>query len=368
MKAAPLKATAVSTRPGTSAGAGDAKASIPLLGLFEKRIEGDDALLELARLRFQQAHLGAEIYAGTPEQFETLLKFRPSPELPVVLHLPRDFNLNDLRSQGRILDFATRFAGRIHGMVLHDHPDLVSRSDEYFRAAVEMEALTEKVPGAPLLFIEYAAGLEPSAFAAFFESIRGLSRVSACVDVGHVGIWQARQAFAARHPGQDVCALKTRPSNLPQIMPDVDEAVRSALPRVVGLIEALGALGKRVHFHLHDGHPLSTFSPFGVSDHLSFLAEIPLNFEYQGHRSVPLLYGPTGLGQIVERAVEKIGRTRVSFTLELHPTFERQHFDDVAPLFNHWSDKTNAEMMNHWLGVIARNQKLLRELLSRTAP
>jgi hypothetical protein len=97
------------------------------------------------------------------------------------------------------------------------------------------------------------------------------------------------------------------------------------------------------------------------------LAEIRLNFEYQGHRSVPLLYGPTGLKQIVERAVEKIGRARVSFTLELHPTFEQEQLDDVAPLFNHWSDKSNAEMMNHWLAVIARNQKLLRDLLGRSA-
>ena len=365
MKAAPLQATP-GTRPGTGVEGGEGKASIPLFGLFEKRIEGDDTLLELARLRFQQAYIGAEIYAGTPEQFEALLKYRPLPELPVMLHLPRDINLNDVRSRGRILDFATRFAGRIHGMVLHDHPDMVSRSDEYFRAALEMEAWLEKVFGAPLLFIEYAAGLEPSAFAHFFESIRGLSRLSACVDVGHVGIWQARQAFAAHHPGQDVCALKSHSPELPRLMPEVDEAVRSALPRVLGLIEGLGALGKPVHFHLHDGHPLSTFSPFGVSDHLSFLSEIPLSFEYQGRCSAPLLYGPTGLEQIVERAIKTVGRARVSFTLEIHPSFERQHLDDAAPLFNHWSDKANAEKMNHWLSVIARNQKLLREFLGKT--
>jgi len=37
------------------------------LGLFDKRIEGDDRLLELARLRFRQAGLGAELHAGSPE-------------------------------------------------------------------------------------------------------------------------------------------------------------------------------------------------------------------------------------------------------------------------------------------------------------
>ena len=34
------------------------------LGLFEKRIDGDDCLLDLARLRFQQAGLGAEMHGG----------------------------------------------------------------------------------------------------------------------------------------------------------------------------------------------------------------------------------------------------------------------------------------------------------------
>jgi hypothetical protein len=335
--------------------------SAPVLGLFEKRIEGDDALLELARLRFQQAGLGAEIYASTPEQLESLLQFRPSKESPVMAHLSRDFNLNDLRSRGRIVEFTTRFSGRIYGMVLHDHPDLVSRSDEYFRAALEMEAWLEKVPGGPLLFVEYAAGLEPSEYIRFFQSIRGLSRLSACVDVGHVGIWQARQAFAATHPGQDVCALKSQPPNLPQLMSDVDNAIRSALPTVLALIDALGALQKPVHFHLHDGHPLSTFSPFGVSDHLSFLQKVPLNFEYRGQRSAPLLYGPAGLQEIVSRAIEKIGQNHVSFTLEIHPIFERHHLDDAVPLFNHWTDKTNAEKMNHWLGVLSQNGSLVRD-------
>ena len=31
------------------------------LGLFEKRIEGDDALMQLAHRRFRQASMGAEI-------------------------------------------------------------------------------------------------------------------------------------------------------------------------------------------------------------------------------------------------------------------------------------------------------------------
>src|SRR6266581_7405384 len=87
------------------------------LGLFEKRIEGDDCLMELARRRFQQAGMGAEMHAGTPDQLDGLMKFRPSEEAPVVVHLPRDLHLADARSQGRILDFASRLAGRVHGLV-----------------------------------------------------------------------------------------------------------------------------------------------------------------------------------------------------------------------------------------------------------
>jgi hypothetical protein len=334
-----------------------------LLGLFEKRIAGDDCLLELARRRFQQSGLGAEMHAGTPDQLEMLLQYQPSETSPVVLHLPRDLNLTEAPSQKRILDFATRFAGRVYGLVAHDHPDMVLRPDIYLRSALEMGVWLEKIDRGPMLFIEYAAGLELGAFTRFFASVRDLPRVSAAIDIGHVGIWQVRQAYAQMHPGQDICALKSQPANLPQLMPDVEAACRSALPAVLRVIETLGSLGKPLHFHLHDAHPLSTLSPLGVSDHLSFLAEIPLRFEYRSRRSVPPLYGPEGLKQIVTRAAQTLGPERVSFTLEIHPTFERLPLGDAAPLFAHWVDKTNAEQMNHWLALLTRNKAVLVEAL-----
>jgi hypothetical protein len=37
----------------------------PLLALFQKRIDGDDALLHLAGVRFKEAGLGTEFYADT---------------------------------------------------------------------------------------------------------------------------------------------------------------------------------------------------------------------------------------------------------------------------------------------------------------
>jgi hypothetical protein len=331
------------------------------LGLFEKRIDGDDCLLELARRRFQQAGMGAEMHAGTPEQLNRLMKFRPSEEAPVVVHLPRDFHLADARSQGRILDFASRFAGSVHGLVIHDHTDLAWHQKDFLRAAWEIDSRLTKIDQCPTLFVEYAVGLEPHTFAGFFASIRELARISACIDIGHVGIRQARAAYSIIHPGQDVCALKSQEALLPQVMEEVEAAVRAAPATILDLVERIGALGKPMHFHLHDGHPLSTFSPYGVSDHLSFLTEIPLRFEYGGRRSVPLMFGPVGLGRIVAKAIESSGE--VSFTLEIHPTADRVPLGDAEPLFGHWRDKTNAECMNHWLSVLDRNHALLLQCI-----
>src|SRR5437879_4110115 len=61
------------------------------LGLFEKRIDGDNCLMELARRRFQQTGMGAEMHACTPDQLDWLMKFRPE-DVAVVVHLARDFN------------------------------------------------------------------------------------------------------------------------------------------------------------------------------------------------------------------------------------------------------------------------------------
>lgn len=330
------------------------------LGLFEKRIAGDDCLLELARLRFQSAGLGAEMHAATPEQLEWLLQFRPAPEASVVVHLPRDLNLSDADHRRRILDFATRFAGRVHGLVLHDHRDPATRTEDFIRAAMELNDRLQNIRRCPMVFVEYAAGLEPEAFANFFAAIRALDRISACIDVSHVGIRQAQRTFARRHPGEDVCALKSQPDKIPPVMAGVDASVNSALPTVLNLIQTIGALGKPVHFHLHDGHPLSTFSPFGVSDHLSFLAAIPIGFEWRGERTVPLMFGPAGLARIVAQALQSIGGARVSFTLEIHPTNERLPLGDASGMFSHWRDKTNAEKMNHWLAVLEENHRLVR--------
>jgi hypothetical protein len=334
------------------------------LGLFEKRSEGDDSLMKLAQLRFQQARMGAEMHAATPGQLEEVMRFRPAMDLPVVVHLPRHFNLLSEEHRRQIADMASAFAGRIYGMVIHDHPDLVSRSDDFVRAAKAMQSGLAQIRACPNLFVEYAAGLEPRMFARFFESIREMTQISSCIDVGHVGITQARNTFASMHPAEDICALKNRPSRIPEMISDVETAVGAALPTVLDLIESLGKLGKPVHFHLHDGHPLSTVSPYGVSDHLSFLMEMPLNFEYLGRRSVPLMFGRAGLQQIARKALQAIGHERASFTLEIHPASGQLALGEAAPLFNNWVDKTNAERMNQWLAVLRDNHAVLLEALN----
>jgi len=182
-----------------------------------------------------------------------------------------------------------------------------------------------------------------------------------------VGIRAARAAYAQTHQGEDVCTLKSQGPRLPLVISDVQAAVASGFTSVLDLVQVLSTLDKPVHFHLHDGHPLSTFSPFCVADHLSFFREIPLNFEFQGRRVVDLMFGPSGLARLVAHALNLLRRVPISFSLEIHPTGERLALGDATPLFAHWVDKTNAEQMNHWLAVLGRNHELLRQAMAPAA-
>src|SRR4029077_19556117 len=86
--------------PGTAATSTDQEVREPLHDLFYRRVAGDDALLELAGLRFTQTGLAAETYAETPGELEHVLKvLPPHPHLPTV-HLNRGINL--LHDQGRV--------------------------------------------------------------------------------------------------------------------------------------------------------------------------------------------------------------------------------------------------------------------------
>jgi hypothetical protein len=333
-----------------------------LLALFQKKIDGDDALLRLASLRFKEAGLGTEFYAETPEEMDWLLRFKPAPETPAVVHLGRGMNLFEEASRNVIMDFATTFTEQIFGMIIHDQIEITTRFDDYLATLGEIAMQSGKVQACPCVFIEYAVGLEPGLFIEIFKSIHDLTHVSACIDVGHIGLWQTSAAYTRNHPEKDVFALTPHDPDLPEVIEDVESAVHSALDAVLYVIQALGELDKPLHFHLHDGHPLSMSSPFGISDHLSFLDKIPIPFEYKGKRHLDPMFGPVGLSRILNAALERLGPDRVSFSLEIHPTEGRRRLGDASYLFDHWQDKTNAERMNYWLSVLLQNHQLVSRL------
>jgi hypothetical protein len=163
--------------------------------------------------------------------------------------------------------------------------------------------------------------------------------------------------FGASHPGLDLKKLGPADHRLPDLVADIQDAVGSALPHVLDVIRQLGRLGKHVHFHLHDGHPLVP----GLRDHFSFLTRLPIPVSYQGCRSLDMMYGPGGLASIVSAAVGACPPRGVSFTLEIHQVEGRLPLADAAWLFPHWRDTTNAERMNYWLSVLSDNAMLVAD-------
>ena len=331
----------------------------PILALFQKRIDGDDALLQLAALRFKEAGMGPEFYAEAPDELAGLLKFMPPTGTTATVHLPRGIDLFEENGRRRVLDFAKTFSGRLFGLIIHDQIEIATRFDSYLTILQSMESRLKEIPGSPYLFIEYAAGLDPDVFIDLFRAAHGLELVSCCIDIGHIGIRQARRVYSRKYPGKDICSLKPHDPALPEVIADVEEAVAAGPVEVLRVIREVGLPGKPLHYHLHDAHPLSTFSPFGVADHLSFLNKIMLPFEYSGKRSLDLMFGSSGLSAIVAESLELIGPGHVSFSLEIHPTEGMLPLGDASKLFCHWRDKGNAERMNFWLSVLCENHQLV---------
>jgi len=327
----------------------------PVHALFQQRVDGDDALLKLAGLRFAQMGVAAEVYADTPDRLEYVLPFVPSHERLPMVHLSRGINVLHGRDRAMVREFADRFAGRVAGLVVHDKREMAAKTDRLLAAMRELNAHLGERPGSPLLFLEYAAGLDRGWFIEVAERLQAAERVSCCIDVGHIGLRQAAACFKRRHPGLDLKKLSPVDDRLPGLVADVQDAVGSALPHVLAVVRSLGRLGKPVHFHLHDGHPLIP----GLRDHFSFLTRLPIPFSYEGRRSLSTMYGPAGLASIVSTAVEACAPQGVSFTIEVHQVEGRLPLADAAWLFPHWQDITNAERMNHWLSVLSENALLI---------
>jgi hypothetical protein len=323
--------------------------------LFHQRYAGDDALLRLAGLRLAQEGLAAETYADTPDELDRLLPYvPPHPHLPTV-HLNRGLNMLREGDRGVVEEFAARFAGRLSGMVVHDHADMGEQTQRSVAALQDLDRRIARWPGAPQVFVEYAAGLEPGLFVELAEQLKDADRVSSCIDVGHVGIRQASARFARDHPGISLRSLRPTDERLPGLVADVQDAVASVVRDVQDMTRAIGQLGKHLHFHLHDGHPLVG----GLSDHFTFLKRLPVPFSHQGRQSLAMMYGPAGLAAITATAADACGLDRVSFTLEIHQVEGRLPLGDAEGLFRHWQDVTNAERMNYWLSVLAQNAMLV---------
>ena len=331
----------------------------PIHALFHQRGAGDDALLKLAGLRFAQAGLAAEAYAETPGQLDHVLGYvPPHPRLPTV-HLNRGLNLLRERDRGVVEDFAAHFAGRLSGLVVHDQADMATQTGELLAALRDLDTRLAQWPDAPRVFLEYAAGHEPGWFVELAERLKDSGRVSCCVDVGHVGIRQAAARFGRVHPGLGLRSLSAADERLPDLVDDIQDAMAGAAADVLEMIRSIGPLGKHLHFHLHDGHPLIG----GLADHFTFLMRLPVPFSYRGRMSLAPLYGPAGLAAIAAAATDACSLDLLSFTLEIHQVDGRLPLGDAAGLFRHWADTASAEHMNNWLSVMTQNALLLDESL-----
>ena len=196
------------------------------------------------------------------------------------------------------------------------------------------------------------------------ERLRDAERVSCCIDVGHLGVRQASARFGRSHPGLSLRSLSPEDGRLPDLAADVQEAVGSAVQDVLDVIRSVGSVGKHVHFHLHDGHPLIS----GLPDHFTFLRRLPVPFSYQGRRSLGMMYGPGGLAAIVSAATGACRPGAVSFTLEIHQVEGRLPLGDASRLFGGWRDVTNAERMNYWLSVLSENALLISQCIAELSP
>jgi hypothetical protein len=339
-----------------------------VLAIFDKRFEGDDALLRLASLRFRQSGLGPEFYAETPSQLDRLLTFSPAPDAPATVHLPRDMDLFQPHCRNLVIELAETFRGRIYGMVVHDQAAIRERLNTYVSLLNDMDSRLAPIQGSPYLFIEYTSAISPELFLDLFRKLGSAERIGTGIDTGHLGLKLASSAFSALFPGRDIYSYDPYTPGLHEVTAQIQGVLATALEQLLDLIGEFGHLGKHVHFHLHDAHPLSTSSPFGIRDHLSFLSQIPIPFDFDGRQSLRAMYGPRGLRRIVRKALDCLGSERTSFCLEIHPAKGRLPLGDASGLFQHWIDKTNAERMNFWLSTLARNYLLIADLIEQELP
>lgn len=302
--------------------------------------------------------MAAELYADTPEQLENELRFLPPhPALPVV-HLSRHVNLLHEDGQSLVEAFIRQFRGRLLGIVIHDRAEMAAQIPQVVSAMNKITAAGRR-PGCPIVFLEYAVGMEPERFVELAQQLAEIHDASVCIDIGHIGIRESRRRLADMHTNLDLDTLCQEAGHAPELISDVQRATRSSLEVVLDMIRTLGKIEKPLHFHLHDGHPLIP----GLADHFSFLARLPVPFVWEGRFSLEPMYGLRGLSQVLTTIARNCPFDRSSITLEVHQSEGRLPLGNAAKLFAHWKDLTNAERMNYWLSVLADNHVIAVTIL-----
>jgi len=333
-----------------------------LLAMLTKQEIAGQRAPRLAQGEAGGSRLGAEISPRTPPTSTG----SSSSAGRQTLHRPPPAGLQPHAGRGHRHPARLRLGprvGRLFGLVTHDSRLFETEPAQALEVLREADRRLSTVPDSPMLFVEYASGIAPLAFASVFEQLRRAEEGE-----------RLHRRGARGHPGLSARLRRDRPARPRHLHPPAGDprpraasSTRSrprsskALPTVLSLVERLTSLGKPVHFHLHDGHPLSPLSPYGVADHLAFLQPIRLPFNRPGEgQMLSGMFRPAGLRTIVRAALAKLPSKRVSFMLEIHPRPAVSRSASTPPLFSHWADTTNAERMNYWLENLVRTSMMVR--------
>jgi hypothetical protein len=330
-----------------------------MFAIFHRNFPGDEALLRLFRARFEAAGLGAEIYPANLGEALDTWQFVPRTYPRHMVHLPRHWDVFAAHDRQQMVDMALALAGRARGLVLHDREDWFRRRAELVAVLGELDGRLAAREQTPIVFVEYAAGLELDDFASLVEDVQALAHVSACIDTGHVTVFTARrrlsQLFPEVNPDEPATLADLPHDRLVSAAGAAEGQAREAL---FGFAARLGRLGKTMHVHLHDGHLFSRWSIFPVSDHTPIGVDAgPSKY---GH---PLL-GQKGVTGFLRAISANLGLAQLSITLEIHPgrRRERRPLAESASLFAHWSDLAQAEMTNEWIALLLDQQDLVKRI------
>lgn len=172
--------------------------------------------------------------------------------------------------------------------------------------------------------------------------------------------------YARKNSGINVKQFKPGADMTSDIFGRIEESVRQGRGDSLKFIDSLTRIGACTHFHLHDGHPLSTFSPYGVCDHLPFFWEIPTYLPGIGNAGG--IYGVSGLRQVLQIALKNLQSDMVSFTLEIHPQKGLKELNESEKrFFVNWTDLTNAKAMNFWMDLVVQNAVIFKSICTDIA-